>query len=357
MPSCYVVRETEIAESFRVQQIRGMFDYQNTVIRNEWNHTLPIEQNSWNIGLIVGHSGSGKTTMAQQMFDQYKIHEDFEWKYGVAVVDCFPEDANTKDIVSTLSAVGFSSPPHWLKPFDHLSTGQKFRVELARCLMEYKQGFVFDEFTSVVDRDVAKVGCLAISKLLRKRKEPPFVAVSCHYDIIDWLDPDWVYDVSTNRFEWRLERRKEKISLDVFKSDTSAWKAFSEHHYLDDNIHKGAECYIATWGNKPVGFCSVLHFPHASSKLFKREHRTVVLPDFQGVGIGNKLSETVASLYSERGYRFISATSAPSMIQHRKRSHLWRCTRFGRASRASKTDIIKQISNNRITASFEYIGK
>jgi len=357
MPTCHIVRETKIKESLRVSQVRGMFDYDKPSIRHEWHSELPIETLDWSIGLIVGPSGSGKTTLAKEAFQKMTFHSGFEWSHDCAVIDDFPKGIETKIIVGIMNAVGFSSPPHWLKPFSHLSNGQKFRVELARCIIENQNGTVFDEFTSVVDRDVAKIGCAAISKAIRRDAKKKFVAVSCHYDIIDWLDPDWVFDVGTQKFTGRCRSRFPEIILEVFRSTTTSWSAFREHHYLDHEIHKAAQCFVATWNDKPVGFCSVLHFPHAQVANFKREHRTVVLPDFQGVGIGNRLSELVASHYKKQGFRFICTTSAPSMIHHRSKSKNWRCHRFGNVSKGGKTSKASRVnSSKRKSAGFEYIG-
>jgi energy-coupling factor transporter ATP-binding protein EcfA2 len=351
MPTFNIVRESKIAASFRVAQIRGMYDYSRESVRHEWTSVLPLEEKSWGIGLIVGPSGCGKTTLAQTAFESFYFHQQFEWHKSNSFVDDFDESCDIKTIVSTLNAVGFSSPPHWFKPYAHLSNGQKFRVELARCLLSNTSGVVFDEFTSVVDRDVAKIGCAAVSKYLRKKASPPFVAVSCHYDIIDWLDPDWVFDVGSQRFEWRERRRFPEIVLDVRKTTSAAWNIFREHHYLDHALNKTAQCFVATWNNKPVAFCSVLHFPHAVCANFKREHRTVVLPDFQGIGIGNRLSEYVAEYFLRKGFRFISTTSAPAMIRHRAKSLRWKMTRLGKTVK----NVRMKTSHKRITASFEFI--
>lgn len=355
MPTLNIVRESKIEPSFRVAQIRGMFDYSRDSVRHEWNTCLPIEQKPWSIGLIVGPSGCGKTTLAKEAFESFYFHTRFDWPEEKAFVDGFDTQCETKQIVSTLNAVGFSSPPHWLKPFAHLSNGQKFRAELARCLLSNASGIVFDEFTSVVDRDVAKIGCAAISKHLRKKGSPPFVAVSCHYDIIDWLDPDWVFDVGNQRFEWRERRRFPSIVIELHETTSSAWRIFREHHYLDHALHKAAKCFIATWNEKPVAFVSVLHFPHPTCAKFKREHRTVVLPDFQGVGIGNRVSERVAEYYVGKGFRFVSTTSAPGMIQHRAKSPKWRMHRVGHAARPGKTKISAKTSHRRFSAGFEFV--
>ena len=78
------------------------------------------------------------------------------------------------------------------------------RVDIARALSLDQDLIVFDEFTSVVDREIAKVSAYAISKAVRRTKKK-FIAVTCHYDVLDWLDPDW--DFSTDTME--SERKKE----------------------------------------------------------------------------------------------------------------------------------------------------
>ena len=99
-----------------------------------------------------------------------------------------------EEIEKMFYAVGFGSVPSWMKPYSVLSGGEKMRVDLARALLE-RDFVVFDEFTSVVDRKVAQTASLAISKAIR-RTQKRFIAVSCHSDIIEWLEPDWVFDTN-----------------------------------------------------------------------------------------------------------------------------------------------------------------
>lgn len=115
-----------------------------------------------------------------------------------AVIDDMPK-ATVKDIEKAFTAVGFCSPPSWLKPYSVLSNGEKMRVDLARCLLDDKELIVFDEFTSVVNRECAKTTACAINKAIRKSNKQ-FIAVSCHDDIIDWLQPDWIYDTDQKHF-------------------------------------------------------------------------------------------------------------------------------------------------------------
>jgi hypothetical protein len=93
-----------------------------------------------------------------------------------------------------------------------------------------------------------------------------------------------------------------------------------------------------------------------------REHRTVVLPDFQGVGIGNALSEWLGGYLKSWGVRFTSVTSHPAMIRHRSRSLKWQMKRFGhleahkRKARRGIGNLTHTSSTSRLTASFEYVG-
>ena len=73
------------------------------------------------------------------------------------------------------------------------------RVDIARALSLDQNLIVFDEFTSVVDREIAKVSAYAISKAVR-RSSKKFIAVTCHYDVIDWLEPDWVFCTDSMEF-------------------------------------------------------------------------------------------------------------------------------------------------------------
>jgi len=78
------------------------------------------------------------------------------------------------------------------------------RADIARALCLDKPMIVFDEFTSVVDREIAKVSAFAISKAVRRSKKK-FIAVTCHYDVVDWLDPDWVFNTDTMEFNRKKE--------------------------------------------------------------------------------------------------------------------------------------------------------
>ena len=176
----------------------GSYTLNDVKLEKRFKGSLPLEDSDWQIGVIVGRSGSGKTSIAMQLFPDAYI-KGFDYK-NKCVLDDFPTELDTSAITRMLCSVGFASPPDWLKAYDCLSQGEKMRVDIARALCLDSQLIVFDEFTSVVDREIAKVSAFAISKAVRRSKMR-FVAVTCHYDVVDWLDPDWVFCTDTMVFD------------------------------------------------------------------------------------------------------------------------------------------------------------
>lgn len=199
-----IVRESPITSSGRVIQVASMFDVPPAEkSRVEWHLEVDLEARPWSVGLIVGPSGSGKSTIARELFGDAMVDE-FAWSKDRSILDDFPEEMGIRDLVGLFTSVGFSSPPSWMRPYGVLSNGERFRVHVARALAEQRDGrpVVIDEFTSVIDRQVARVASHAVQKTVR-RMGTRFVAVSCHYDIVEWLQPDWILEPHTGKVEWR----------------------------------------------------------------------------------------------------------------------------------------------------------
>jgi ABC-type lipoprotein export system ATPase subunit/GNAT superfamily N-acetyltransferase len=354
----HIVVETPVVPSPRVDQVCGLFDLKReNTSRVEWDVELPLGEKPWNIGLVVGPSGCGKTTIARTLWPG--CSRSFTWPERRSLLDAFPASMSVKEVVELLSAVGFSSPPAWLRPFAVLSTGQQFRVTLARLLAEaltlpatVEQPIVFDEYTSVVDRTVAQIGSAALAKAVRAR-QLRFVAVTCHEDVEAWLNPDWVYRPAERRFTWRSLCPRPRITLSVSRSRATLWPVFAAHHYLNHGLAHSAVCFLASWQGRPVAFSAWLPFVGAGPPA-RREHRTVTLPDYQGVGIGNALSATVASAWKALGYRALSTTTHPAMIRARLKSRLWAMHRRPSLARGHERKL--RHATTRLTAGFEYVG-
>jgi GTPase SAR1 family protein len=200
----------------------------------------------YSIAMIVGPSGSGKSSL----LEQFGKEENLDWDQDKSVASHF-ESAD--DAIDRLGAVGFNSVPSWMRPYHVLSNGEQFRADLARKL---KDGAVIDEFTSVVDRNVAKSCAMALRKYVDKKGLKNLTFASCHYDIIEWLQPDWVYDTVTQEVLPRGSLQQPKIEVELIPCSINAWEMFRDHHYLTGEINKSARCWIAVWGNTPVGFAS-----------------------------------------------------------------------------------------------------
>ena len=147
----------------------------------------------YNIGMIVGASGSGKSQILKQYFNINLEEVVAEWFSDKAIVSHFdtPDEA-----IEKLFACGLASVPTLCKPFHILSNGEKYRANVARQL---KDNMILDEFTSEVNRETAKSLSVALSKYIRQKNIRNVVLSSCHKDIIEWIEPDWVFDCDSGQ--------------------------------------------------------------------------------------------------------------------------------------------------------------
>lgn len=117
-------------------------------------------------------------------------------------------------------------------------------------------------------------------------------------------------------------------------------------------------CYGLYDENEIIGFIAILHQPSTNKKL-KRVSRLVILPDYQGIGLGKKFLELIAEKYIKLGWDFSIITSAKNLISALRKSNKWCLYRYSRISneKNSKSKIEKNIRHRDCyTASFMYKG-
>lgn len=309
----------------------------------------------WNVGLIIGPSGSGKSRAAIRLFGEDAVSES-DWPKDRAIVDGFPEGMSLAGIIELLSTTGLSSPPSWLRSFAELSASERFRAQIARGLAEKREPLVVDDFAAALDRASARIAAAVLAKAVR-RLHRRLVVATVREDLVRWLDPDWVYEPDAEIFAWRRLRRRPPIAIDVVAARPGAWRLFAAHHYLTAPVHPSARCFLGLVEGRAAAFVAAIPFPHPRRPGW-REHRLVCLPEFQGLGIGSALSESIAHEFVASGRPYWSTTSHPGLIASRSRSGKWRLVRGPSPRRPHRlAGLAKRNPLSSFVFSFEYVGE
>lgn len=169
------------------------FDYEFDGKSRYYPYELPKEllNIDFDIMVICGRSGSGKSTLLKE-FGEYGFMSN-TYDNSKAVISNF---SNPYEATHKLSAVGLNSIPVWCRPRNVLSIGEGFRADVALNLNSYT---IFDEFTSTIDRNVAKSTCNGIQKYIRKNGLHNIIFCSCHKDYIPFVKPDIVVDLDEEK--------------------------------------------------------------------------------------------------------------------------------------------------------------
>lgn len=148
--------------------------------------------------------------------------------------------------------------------------------------------------------------------------------------------------------------------FEIRKSSLPRWAIYRKYHYLNTDISKSVQCYELFEKDVPVAFLAVIHQPTTSAKNVKRVSRLVVLPDYQGIGIGGRFLDAIAEYYDSRDFIFEIKTSARNLIGSLQRNAKWKCASWGFTSPRSGKTATANHSKARTqckTASFFYNGK
>ncbi|MFC3172103.1 ABC transporter ATP-binding protein [Acinetobacter vivianii] len=306
-------------ESYRAARVKSLFNVESGADVSI-QADLPIEDTGWKIGVIVGASGTGKTSIAKRIWENVNIYSP-DWSIDKAIIDDITPDQPFESVPAALSAVGLGTVPAWLRPYHVLSNGEQFRANLARAVCEAPERLIIDEFSSVVDRQIACIGAGAFAKAW-KRTNGQAVLATCHYDVLDWLEPDWVFDTNTGQFYGRSERRRPHFKMEIFQTNWKYWPFFEKHHYLKMPHMIAATNYVAAVNGELVAHLAVSTRP---GLIEARSCRLVVLPEWQGAGVGMRFLNAVSEMWLqgenryEKPMRTIFHTSHPGLASALRR--------------------------------------
>jgi len=329
MQTYIVDLQSSVSDSFRCQKAANSLDID---VKKKLKHVLKIDadlEKQFNLGLIVGSSGSGKTTLAKKIYGNDCFTEYLD--LSKTILDQMPKELSYDDCVSNLLAMGLGSVPCWLRPTHTLSNGQRARAEAVLQLTVKNQTNVtiIDEWTSVVDRTVAKAMSNCIQKASRKLKKT-IILLSCHYDVIEWLNPDWIIDCNKQKYEDRRSmvgtfERTDRLRLDIRKVERSSWRYFSKYHYLSDRLPGGEIFLFGLFHNdQQIGFqCFAGYVPGKQNIL--HFNRTVIHPDYVGLGLGIKLINETSQIMAKKGYKIMGKFSNVAVFNAMKKyRNLWK---------------------------------
>ena len=314
-------------DSYRAARVKSLFNAESGC-----NFDLSIDgvdlSGAWNIGVVVGASGSGKTSIGKMIFGENKIVSlDAGWHADRPIIDDIAPNRDFNIVTGMLASVGLGNVPAWLRPFHALSNGEQFRAGLARLICEHPSESVVDEFTSVVDRQIARIGAQAFQKAWR-RENPSgkVVLLSPHYDILDWVQPDWVIDTNKKTFERNRPRQRPEIALEIRKVDGSYWRYFAPHYYLTLPRPIAAEYFVGTVNGELACHAAVSPWFHLGGY---RITRLVTMPEWQGAGVGTRFLDAIAQYHLDgngrRGRKLPAYfhTSHPQLCAALRRSPKW----------------------------------
>lgn len=205
-----IILESKIENDNYTQFLYDNYDIQN---REKTVTEVPIpskedmeemNKDDWNILLICGKSGSGKSTILNEV---YGTSKPIMYDYSKCVISQFPR-LTEEEVCDLLSSMGLASVPTWLRKPQELSNGERARLDIAKAIYDANGGIVLlDEYTSVVNRSAAKSMSHALQRYARQ-KGLKIIIASCHFDIVEWLQPDYMFNLEHRDENGEVEMEK-----------------------------------------------------------------------------------------------------------------------------------------------------
>jgi ABC-type ATPase with predicted acetyltransferase domain len=174
--------------------VEKCFDYKFNGVTEVYPYVIPNEVMNLDVNIIqiVGPSGSGKSTFLEAFKKAGWHYPRKKYDNSKAIISNF----SGEDGVAALNAVGLGDKPTWVKPRNVLSTGEGFRADMA---LNLESNVMIDEYTSVINREVAKSSAIGIQRYIRENGFKNVILCGCHDDIVEYLKPDIVISTETGK--------------------------------------------------------------------------------------------------------------------------------------------------------------
>lgn len=196
-----------------VRLVMDSFGIETHQIRSKLLGPVDVQMAHGNVVLITGASGAGKSVLLQALSGQsmpnglIKTASEEHITGGTRMLTTLPEgipifqyfaDTYGPDkAFSVLCQVGLSEAMIFIKPFEILSMGQRYRAMFADLILSDAQTWLIDEFCSNLDPITAKIISIRLRRLALRNKRFVVVAAANTEHFVEALSPDRVFVVRT----------------------------------------------------------------------------------------------------------------------------------------------------------------
>jgi len=120
---------------------------------------------------------------------------------------------------------------------------------------------------------------------------------------------------------------KPQLNIIVKEGEKHLWDKFKFHHYMSHDLPNSSVFYTFYWVQDDIETligCSGILFQIAKNISARRFTRVVVLPEYQGLGFGSKMINTLGKYYKDSGIdKIFLATFHPRLGEYMEASKYW----------------------------------
>lgn len=309
-------RTLDVAEAFGL----GIDEEREHVLYRDFELRLP----QGGVVYITGDSGSGKSVLlralGEDLGEEAVDLDGVPVAEGVPLIDSVGE--TFLEAIGLLSRVGLNDAFLFLRKYDELSEGQRYRYKIAKMIDSGKKFWLADEFCSTLDRTTAKVVAFNIQKLAR-RSGATLVVATTHTDLEEDLCPSvlirkgWGDEVEVEHWG-HIEAPRCSVTEDVSLREGSRedYERLSHLHYRNSGLPVPRQIYameregellgVVVYSYPPIRASGRREAVGYSPKIGELNEswaiisRVVVHPKYRTIGLGSYLvRESLARQGSE----------------------------------------------------------